>query len=165
MENIYVPHTKIVEQEDYTISKVIIDIVNRLRMNIVKIEDGIKKEYSSKISLKSLEYNDDEIHAIIEFNAISLSSKHDWKNTDFKDVLEGAGWVDIKILESDYPSNLNLAMGFDSDDVLSFNISNNSIDDLFYILYANIDDYNETIEKIRNADIKIEPVKAWADVI
>ena len=164
MEKIYAPN-KIMKQEDYTISNVIIDIVNRLRMNIVKIEDGIKKEYSSKISLKSLEYNDDEIHAIIEFNAISLSSKHDWKNTDFKDVLEGAGWVDIKILESDYPSNLNLAMGFDSDDILSFNISNNSIDDLFYILYANIDDYNETIEKIRNADIKIEPVKAWADVI
>ena len=164
MEKIYAPN-KIMKQEDYTISKVIIDIVNRLRMNIVKIEDGIKKEYSSKISLKSLDYNDDEIHAVIVFNGISLSPKHDWKNTDFKDVLEGDGWVDIKILESDYPSNLNLAMGFDSDDVLSFNISNNSIDDLFYILYANIDDYNETIEKIRNADIKIEPVKAWADVI
>lgn len=147
------------------ISDIILEVVDKLTIEITIYSD--KGAFKPEIIVRSLDYDDENVQVMIDFNAISLSPDHNWKNeSNFNNIVEGDGWVKINI-EKDYDNpfdKLTLSAGFssgvDGDDIIHFTV--NDCDDvtiLMQYIYDDIDAYNETIKKLYDAGISYKPAR------
>lgn len=145
------------------IADIILEIVDKLTIEVTVRPDD--EPYVSKVIVTSIDYDDENVQVMIEFNRISLSSDHVWKNNAYN-IVEGDGWVKINI-EKDYDNSfdkLTISAGFssdaDGDDIIHFTINDcDNVTTLMQCIYDDIDAYNETIKKLYDAGISYKPAR------